>query len=144
MESDSRRILLVDDSPDLRELVARYLSKAGWHVTSSENGVAAISLLGAGEYDFLITDFDMPGLSGLALIDWVRRCRCRVRTILLSGSPLSAILPPDLLASPDVYMAKPVDLKGLHEALLSLRNVLPKAGQSITGPPDVEREEGEE
>jgi len=64
---DSSRILVVDDDPDLRDLLADYLGVNGFQVTAAANGQAMHQALGRDRVDALVLDLMLPGEDGLAL-----------------------------------------------------------------------------
>jgi signal transduction histidine kinase len=66
------RILLVDDESGIRRSVSRFLARYGFQVTDVGSGDAAIAALGAGQYDAIISDLRMPGLSGEQFYGQVR------------------------------------------------------------------------
>ena len=67
METDSRtKLLLVDDDPELRELIADYLARHGYAVATAHDGVAMDESLAAGGVDLVILDLMLPGEDGLA------------------------------------------------------------------------------
>src|SRR6266498_4950023 len=65
----SHRILVVEDQPALRSLSAQVLVRSGYEVDVAEDGMAGWEALRAESYDLLITDNQMPRLSGLELVD---------------------------------------------------------------------------
>jgi two-component system chemotaxis response regulator CheY len=68
------RVLAVDDSATMRRIIKNQLKQSGVEdVDEAENGREALSLLGRGRYDLLITDWNMPGMCGLDLVLEVRR-----------------------------------------------------------------------
>jgi DNA-binding response OmpR family regulator len=82
-----RRVLVVDDDRDLRELLAAVLSSAGYEVLTAENGAAALSVLRAVLPDLIILDLMMPVMNGwqfreaqAALPDYAR-----IPVVCLSG-----------------------------------------------------------
>jgi signal transduction histidine kinase len=80
------RLLLVDDEPTVREVLATELRDEGYEVLAAEDGDAALDLLNRGAaIDVLITDLTMPGMDGIALIREVQRCHGYVPAILLTG-----------------------------------------------------------
>lgn len=70
----SKRILSVDDSRTMREMVAMTLRKAGFEVILAEDGVNAIEVLEANnnDVDVIITDLNMPNMDGLQLVRELR------------------------------------------------------------------------
>lgn len=67
--ANSCRVLVVDDEPSIRLLVARALEKRGFDVDSATDGVEALQKLSEGHYDLLVLDLMMPRLDGLGVIE---------------------------------------------------------------------------
>jgi two-component system, NtrC family, response regulator HydG len=65
---DSRRLLVADDDPGLRESLNRTLTRAGYSVLLASDGRAALELLQSGGIDLVLTDLKMPGLTGIELL----------------------------------------------------------------------------
>jgi two-component system chemotaxis sensor kinase CheA len=73
-EEKGRRVLLVDDSPFFRNLLAPLLTVAGYTVTAVENPGEALKLQEAGhEFDAIVSDIEMPGMNGFEFAATVRR-----------------------------------------------------------------------
>ena len=66
------RVLVADDSRAVREAMALLLERAGYQVDLADSGLAAWRLLGRAHYDALVTDLEMPEMSGFELIERVR------------------------------------------------------------------------
>lgn len=65
--------LVVDDYSTMRRIVKNLLSELGYaNVTEADDGATALPLLKSGNFDFLITDWNMPGMPGLELLKQVR------------------------------------------------------------------------
>lgn len=86
-----KKILVVDDDENVRELLTDLLEARGYHVVSAVcNGQVAITFLkNSGETDLIITDLKMPVLDGetdgLALIRWAKQNRGNIPIILVTG-----------------------------------------------------------
>ena len=68
----AKRILVVDDSETVRQVLQMSLANAGFDVVEAEDGVDALSKLSGTQIDMLITDLNMPNMDGLELIKKVR------------------------------------------------------------------------
>lgn len=79
------RILVVDDDSDIRQLSTEALAGSGYHVDVAEDGAAGWEALNANSYDLLITDHNMPKLTGIDLIKKLHSARMSVPVILSSG-----------------------------------------------------------
>lgn len=67
------RILVVDDSPTMRRILLNTVQKAGYSdIKYAEDGKDALAKLMAGEFDLLMTDWNMPNMNGLELVQAVR------------------------------------------------------------------------
>jgi DNA-binding response OmpR family regulator len=68
----SERVLVVDDEPAIRALVAKIVERAGLEVDTAVDGAAAIERLEAMEYGVIVLDLMMPNVDGFGLIDYIR------------------------------------------------------------------------
>jgi DNA-binding response OmpR family regulator len=66
-------ILVADDSPAVRHLIADALTRQGFAVTSADDGQAALERLRVDTFDMLVTDYDMPRLNGFELVHALKR-----------------------------------------------------------------------
>lgn len=82
----SRRVLYVEDDEAWRELSTDALLKAGFLVDVAEDGEAGWEALQAGRYDLLITDNDMPRLTGMELVRRLRSEGYTLPIVMTSGS----------------------------------------------------------
>jgi CheY-like chemotaxis protein/cellulose synthase/poly-beta-1,6-N-acetylglucosamine synthase-like glycosyltransferase len=105
------RVLVVDDDPALRLLVATVVQQAGHQAHQAADGLAALEMLATGRYDAVITDVSMPNLDGIGLL---RRLRQDYDTIglpviLLTSHDAPADVVKGLRAGADDYVSKPVE-----------------------------------
>lgn len=68
----ARKILTVDDSKTMREMVSYTLKSAGFDVLEAEDGQNALDVLGDSKVDLVIADLNMPNMDGFALIEALR------------------------------------------------------------------------
>lgn len=69
----SRRVLVVDDSPSIRRMIALTLKGAGYDVVEAGDGQDALERVGAGPFDAILTDQNMPRMDGLTFIQEFRK-----------------------------------------------------------------------
>ena len=86
MSALNSRILIVDDEAPIRALLGEHLQLVGYDVAQAANGVAALKLLAGGEFDLVLTDVRMPGMSGLELLAEIVRTRPGVGVLMLTAS----------------------------------------------------------
>jgi two-component system chemotaxis response regulator CheY len=108
------RILVVDDDVDIRRLNAELLIRSGYHAETAEDGAAAWDALQSKDYHLLITDNDMPKISGVELVKKVRSARMPLSVILASGTmqPVATLAKPfspsQLLKVVGEVLARPI------------------------------------
>lgn len=83
--SSKKRILVIDDEPDIREVLDGLLTLEGYEVCTAESGTAAIALADRDGFDLAITDLLMPGLSGVDTIAALRGIYPGLPVIVVSG-----------------------------------------------------------
>jgi CheY-like chemotaxis protein len=86
MTNTRARLLIVDDEPVIRTVLSQVLTEIGYSVRSAEDGFAALREIGKEVPDLLLSDLNMPGMSGFELLSVVRRCFPVIRTIAMSGA----------------------------------------------------------
>jgi CheY-like chemotaxis protein len=92
------RILIVDDDASLGISLWEILTNAGYDVRSVHGGQAALSEIDREPPDLLLSDLNMPGLSGFELLAVVRRRFPTVNVIAMSGAYFGDEVPPGVLA----------------------------------------------
>src|SRR5206468_12549902 len=87
--ANGESVLLVDDDPDVRAVMARLLERLGYQVASAESGLAALTMLADGlAADLLLTDVALPhGLNGYDLAAQAVSLRPRLRVLFTAGAP---------------------------------------------------------
>jgi CheY-like chemotaxis protein len=76
------RILVVDDDPSIRLLVATCLAEEGFETQQAVDGADALAKLATGAYDAVVSDLQMPRLDGLSLLREIRRRGVAVPVII--------------------------------------------------------------
>jgi len=74
MADPNMKFLVVDDFSTMRRIVRNLLKELGFtNVDEAEDGVAALQKLGSGGFDFVVTDWNMPNMDGLTLLQTIRK-----------------------------------------------------------------------
>jgi CheY-like chemotaxis protein len=117
--ADRPRILVVDDDEDTRQLIAFALGEKSYAVTEVADGEAALAALRDASFDLVITDYDMPGLTGSEMLE-----RATATGVLGDASSLVVTAHPDPRDLPEEtpLLRKPLDLERL---LVQVRMILP-------------------
>jgi DNA-binding NtrC family response regulator len=82
-----RLVLVVDDEPGIRRIIARILLGAGYSVHEAGDGIEALELINSGDpvTDVVVSDIVMPRLNGVELLEELSRSRPDLPIILISG-----------------------------------------------------------
>jgi CheY-like chemotaxis protein len=119
------KILVVDDEPDLREIISSRFQMEGSHVSLAENGESALKILATNHFDAVISDIRMPGGSGIELLEALQAMQSQESgasqktlpaLILISG--FSDLSRKDALAQgASALLVKPFDLDDMITAV---------------------------
>jgi two-component system phosphate regulon response regulator OmpR len=114
-------LLIVDDEPELRGLLAEYFGRHGFAVQAAASAAEARSLVAAQRPALALLDVHMPGENGLGLARWLREAHAGVAIVMLTtaSEPVDRIVGLELGA--DDYIGKPFELR---ELLARVRAVL--------------------
>ena len=123
----AKRILVVDDEMLIREVNAGILSRSGYQTETAEDGEAAWKALQTNCYDLLITDNNMPKVSGLELIKKLHAAQIALPVIMVSGTIPSEAW--DREACPEIAatLPKPVTVKELVDTVKKVLQTRPLA-----------------
>ncbi len=108
------RILVVDDEPNIRKVLAAHLRRMGHEVDVAEDGRVATQLLGQEPFQLVISDVKMPELDGIGLLAWIRARLPGLPVILVTAY---ATVPAAVAATRDGafdYVSKPFDVDELQ------------------------------
>jgi DNA-binding response OmpR family regulator len=121
------RILVVEDDRDIRRASAQALMNSGYHVEAAEDGAAAWEILQTRTFNLLITDNNMPKLTGVELVRKLRSARMALPVILATGK-----LPAEALAQNPSFQLAALLPKPFYisELLDTVKNVLSEADRA--------------
>lgn len=124
--NDAPNILVVDDDPELRDLIGRFLHKHGFRVRGARDGVEMREAMERARFDLIVLDLMLPGEDGLSLCRALRSAS-RIPIIMLTaaGDDTDRILGLEMGA--DDYIAKPFNPR---ELLARIKAVLRRAGDA--------------
>ncbi len=110
-----RQILVVDDNAGVRETISLSLINAGYDVIVAEDGFAALSQLKKTLPDVIVSDLEMPRMTGFELLSVVRRRFPQILTVAMSGGYSNDAVPVGVVA--DGFYAKGGQPKNLFRAI---------------------------
>jgi two-component system phosphate regulon response regulator OmpR len=126
LPDDAPHVLIVDDDLKIRDLLARYLYSQGFRVTTAGDAEMAQASLRGLDFDIVLLDVMMPGISGIELAREIKRHRdIPICMLTARAEPEQRI--EGLEAGVDDYVPKPFEPR---ELLLRLRNIL-RRGQTV-------------
>lgn len=117
-----QRILVVDDDADIRRLNTEVLAGSGYQVDAAADGAVAWNILQLNRYDLLLTDHDMPKVTGVELLKKLRAAHMTMPVILASGTIPTKELSRHPSLQMDAMLLKPYTP---DELLAAVRKVLP-------------------
>jgi len=127
--SNTKNVLVVEDDATTRRLTALLLVRAGYLVDAAADGEAGWDALCSARYDLLVTDHDMPRLTGLQLIERLRRAAMKLPVIIASGSMELGEAGDHPWLALSAILHKPFQSTDLIAAARRAAPILPEAGE---------------
>jgi DNA-binding response OmpR family regulator len=119
---DRKRILIVDDDPDIHQLLAAALSDRNYSIDDQYNGLEALSFLETHPCDLVVTDVRMPGLDGLELLRKINAVRPGTKVLVMTAESTPSTVIGSLRDHAAGYFSKPFSLDAAAEIVaLTLR-----------------------
>ncbi len=119
--SAEEHILVVDDDSGMRYITSEILLMQPYLVTVADSGEAALKLIKTVHFDLVLTDMNMPGISGIALLELIKQDNPDIPIVIMTGDPSVAAAVDSLKLGADDYITKPIDGEKL---LLIIKKVL--------------------
>lgn len=85
MRHSSEHLLIVEDDPEMRDLLRKVLGKEGYRVSVAGNGHEALALIARGTFDLVVTDMLMPHDGGLELLEVIQRVHPTLPVIIVTA-----------------------------------------------------------
>ncbi|MER6777445.1 MULTISPECIES: response regulator transcription factor [unclassified Streptomyces] len=121
------RILVVDDEPDVTDVLAGVMTGEGWQVRTAADGATALATARAFRPDAVVLDWMLPDLDGLQVLRHLRRAEPHVCVLFLTARDAVEDRIAGITAGGDDYVTKPYSLE---EVLARLRGLLRRAGMT--------------
>lgn len=130
------RVLIADDEPRLRQVLATELSGEGISVSEADSGEKALDLLDAEDIDVLLLDINMPGMSGIEVLKKIKSLDMFTEVIVLTADSTASTAVGAMKLGAYDYLTKPFRLEDLHPLIekayekkrLQRENLLLKTG----------------
>ena len=124
---DNKTILVVDDEPEIRKLVAAMVSQFGHTVLTADSGEHALALLRNNDYpiELLITDVIAPGMSGPMLADKLSAMQPDLKVLYISGYDNTHVVQKYVVEKGHALLAKPFTVEALRQKVESLLGSVP-------------------
>jgi signal transduction histidine kinase/DNA-binding NarL/FixJ family response regulator len=120
-EGQQRSILVVDDDPDQRNFLERFLTACGFEVVALPNGETAVALCGSRAFDLTVLDISLPGISGWETAAQIREKLGQEIMIVMASANAHEFHRPDFLEpAHDHFLVKPYRLDEMAEAIAAL------------------------
>jgi putative nucleotidyltransferase with HDIG domain len=114
------RVLIVDDEPSIAKLLVDALQLSGYRCQACQSGQEALRLLEAQEFDLVMSDVCMPGMTGLQLLRLVREKHPHLAVVMVTGVDEVKVAVQAMTQGADDYLLKPLNLEAV---LVSINQV---------------------
>ena len=104
-------ILIVDDDGDCLKMTGMIFETQGFRVSYATNGAEALVILKSRMIMLMLTDFNMPGMNGLALSEEALKTVPGLKIVMVTGDPLTPLYPKAEQLGLTAVLAKPVRIK---------------------------------
>ncbi|MEU6251337.1 response regulator transcription factor [Streptomyces sp. NPDC047043] len=119
------RVLIVDDEPELTELLSAAVAEAGWRPFAAQDGRGALRIARTCAPHVVVLDWMLPDLDGVKVLRQLRRENRKVPVLMLTARDALEYRLDGLSSGADDYVTKPFSLE---EVMLRLRGLLRRAG----------------
>ncbi len=133
------QVLAVDDDPDFLEIEELYLEKHNINVTSCESAPEAVDEVRGGNFDIVVSDYQMPTLNGIELLKTLRKRGYTVGFILLTGKGREDVAIDALNEGANYYLQKGVDMPSQFAILAGAIDAICRARESSAALVESER-----
>lgn len=118
--SEKRKILVVDDQESMRVLLKDMLEAVGYEVTLAEGGEQALGILHGSEFDLVLSDLNMPGMDGTALLRSIKSSTSDLPVVIITGYGTFHTEKRVMREGADGYISKPCTLSKIDKTLAAI------------------------
>src|SRR5437667_10559619 len=115
--SPPAKILVIDDEPAVLEVFREFLGMQGYRVSSAPSGEEAVRLIPDLKPDIILTDINLPGLSGLEVMRFAKSVDPEIGVVVVTGHASASNAIEALRQGAFNYITKPFDLDEIHEVV---------------------------
>lgn len=115
------KILIVDDEREITENIAEFLQRKGYSADVAFDGKRAWDLIKTNNYDIVFLDFNMPELTGLEVIEYIKKNNIKTKTVMITAYPEMEEFFAKRLGA-DEYITKPYQLQTLEDIIIKYQN----------------------
>ena len=108
------RILIVDDDEAIRELLKEFFQGLGYEISTAVNGSEALTVISQHDSDCIISDYVMPDMNGLELLERLREQGKEVPFLMITGYPTIEIAVEAMKQGAYDYITKPLQLEDVR------------------------------
>ncbi|MBI2417633.1 MAG: sigma-54-dependent Fis family transcriptional regulator [Ignavibacteriales bacterium] len=112
------KILIIDDDISIRQSLSNYITKLGHSVLTASDGENGIKLITANDPDLVISDLKMPGISGMDVLEKIKRLAPKTQFVLITAHDDFATTVEAMQKGAYDYIEKPLDLGRLKITIL--------------------------
>lgn len=112
--------MVIEDDQEMRLLLEDFIQEEGYEVRSTDNGSEAFRLLAKDEFDLIITDVRMPGLSGLDILPGMRKLQPHSAIIVITAFGSEEVYRRAMERGADGYLEKPISLEKFKNLIKKL------------------------
>ncbi len=149
-EASQKKILVVDDEPDVRNFIAAVLEDAGFNVETAIDGLDALEKVEAFSPDLMTLDMVMPRMPGIKVLRTLRKNKkwARLPIIIITAhardemgsDQITEFMALTSKVSPKIVLEKPISPAGIVNAICQILGLEPKAVEAVDKEPADERD----
>ena len=112
-----KRLLIVDDDPDIRQLLVDRLSADGYAVTTAVDGTQALQAIQQGRFSGVLLDIGIPRIDGLEVLRQVRQSNQQLPIVIITAAESKDLAVRSISLGAQAYVLKPFDPKELEQVV---------------------------